>query len=54
MRPSVVFHKQLKLCNPNLLAAYLCPMVEFKGALAFGVVVAIVAKVIEGAYDNLV
>ena len=29
-------------------------MVEFKGALAFGVVVAIVAKVIEGAYDNLI
>ena len=29
-------------------------MVEFKGALAFGVVVAIVAEVIEGAYDNLI
>jgi hypothetical protein len=29
-------------------------MVEFKGALAFRIVVTIVAKVIKGAYDNLI
>jgi hypothetical protein len=29
-------------------------MVEFKGALALRIEVTIVAKVIEGAYDNLI
>lgn len=53
MRRSVVLHKQSKTVQSELQSIYLCPMVELKGALAFGVVVAIVAEVIEGAYDNL-
>lgn len=53
MRLSAIIYKQLKTSQCELQPIYLCPMIEFKGALAFRIVVAMIAKVIEGTYNNL-